>query len=132
MTARAETQRKRRGHNFWAPADLAAPVPAIYGSVATDARDKTIWLHYSSAAATGGWAEVDPTRASVQRMAQRALSPNGGRATHVGLRIAPEDFVLLEQAAERRGVDRSHFVREALAKAIAEELRCQEVSAEAS
>jgi len=64
-------------------------------------------------------------------MAQRPLSPVGEPTIKLAVRVLRGERNRIDQAAERRGVDRSRFVREALTKAVAEALGAEEV-AEAS
>src|SRR5512143_1530171 len=49
--------------------------------------------------------------ASVRRMAQKALSPQGGTAPRVSLRLDPKDLARLNRAAQQLGVDRSALLR---------------------
>lgn len=52
-------------------------------------------------------------------MAQKALSPKGGDAARLGVRLPLEEVDRLDRAAKRLGLGRSAFVRAALAAAIA-------------
>ncbi|MFI7026301.1 UvrD-helicase domain-containing protein [Micromonospora sp. NPDC049900] len=53
-----ETQRVRRGHAFYPPADL--PVPPLYATERQSPGDKTIFLHYFSPSSDWWLAEYDP------------------------------------------------------------------------
>jgi hypothetical protein len=57
-TRPAETQRQRRGHDFYPP--VASAIPALYGTEATPARGKVLHLHYFAAACDWWIAEYDP------------------------------------------------------------------------
>jgi len=48
-----ETQRRRRGHNFYPPQALRRKVPPLYGTEEVKAADKTVWIHYF------GWSNAD-------------------------------------------------------------------------
>ncbi|HKS98268.1 MAG TPA: UvrD-helicase domain-containing protein, partial [Rugosimonospora sp.] len=58
--ALTETQRERRGHDFYPPADLAASVPRLYATERQPAEDKTLHLHYFGGAIDVWLAEYDP------------------------------------------------------------------------
>ena len=44
-------------------------------------------------------------------MAQKPLSPEGGAAVHLGVRITPRQLARLDREAQRRGLGRSEYVR---------------------
>jgi len=54
----AETQRARRGHAFYPPADLG--VPELYGTEDQPTGDKTIYVHYFAGGCDWWIAEYDP------------------------------------------------------------------------
>jgi hypothetical protein len=59
-TRPAQTQRDRRGHDFYPDDQQAAAIPPLYGTEDTPTGDKVLHLHYV-AAACGWWiAEYDP------------------------------------------------------------------------
>jgi hypothetical protein len=57
----SETQRRRRGHDFYPPADILRTVPPLYGTDRQPAEDKTLYLHYFGGATDVWLAEYDPT-----------------------------------------------------------------------
>jgi hypothetical protein len=61
-------------------------------------------------------------------MAKQPLHPDGGTSPKIYARIPRNEIARIDQAAKRRGVDRSRFIREALAQV----LDAEEVSASAS
>ncbi|WP_418277536.1 DUF2958 domain-containing protein [Isoptericola jiangsuensis] len=56
-----ESQRLRRGHDFYPPAVLRAAVPPLYGTEDTPAADKVAHLHYFIGAADWWLVEADWT-----------------------------------------------------------------------
>lgn len=56
-----ETQRRRRGHAFYPPAKVAAPVPALYATEQQPAAEKTLYLHYFGGSYDCWLAEYDPS-----------------------------------------------------------------------
>jgi metal-responsive CopG/Arc/MetJ family transcriptional regulator len=61
-------------------------------------------------------------------MATRPLNPTGGDASIIKARMPDNEIRRLDRAVKRRGIDRSQFIREALAQV----LDAEEVSASAS
>jgi hypothetical protein len=59
-TRPADTQRARRGHDFYPPDHQAAAIPALYGTEDTPTGDKVLHLHYFAAACDWWIAEYDP------------------------------------------------------------------------
>jgi hypothetical protein len=55
-----ETQRRRRGHPFYPPADILATIPPLYGTEGQPAEDKTLCLHYFGGSHDIWLAEYDP------------------------------------------------------------------------
>ncbi|HUY98602.1 MAG TPA: DUF2958 domain-containing protein [Verrucomicrobiae bacterium] len=55
-----ETQRRRRGHNFYPPKAVAARIPRLYGTEDVSLADKVIHLHYFSPSCDWWIAELDP------------------------------------------------------------------------
>ena len=53
-----DSQRGQRGHDFLPPDKALSTIPGAYGSENVAAEDKTIWLHYFSAASDHYLAEV--------------------------------------------------------------------------
>lgn len=62
MTAPTETQRRRRGHDFYPPAAASANIPALYGTEDVEAPAKVIQLHYFMGGCDWWLAELDPER----------------------------------------------------------------------
>lgn len=60
VTKPVETQRRRRGHNFYPPKSILSKIPALYGTDGIPAEEKTIHLHYFGGAADWWIAEIDP------------------------------------------------------------------------
>jgi hypothetical protein len=54
-----ETQRRRRGHDFWPPADELARIPAFYATESRPIEDKVLWLHYFVGGCDWWVAELD-------------------------------------------------------------------------
>jgi hypothetical protein len=59
-TRPAETQRVRRGHDFYPDAEQATAIPPLYGTEDTPAAGKVLHLHYFAAACDWWIAEYDP------------------------------------------------------------------------
>jgi hypothetical protein len=59
-TRPADTQRDRRGHDFYPPTEQATAIPALYGTEDTAAGEKVLHLHYFAAACDWWIAEYDP------------------------------------------------------------------------
>jgi hypothetical protein len=57
-TRPAQTQRQRRGHDFYPP--VASAIPALYGTEDTPTREKVLHAHYFAAACDWWIAEYDP------------------------------------------------------------------------
>lgn len=53
-----DSQRAHRGHDFLPPGEALRKIPGAYGTEHMPAEDKTIWLHYFSAASDHYLAEV--------------------------------------------------------------------------
>lgn len=64
-------------------------------------------------------------------MAQRALTPEGGKGDHVGTRLPRGERDRVDGLARRRGLTRAEFVRAVLLDAVAAD-EPQEVAAQAS
>ena len=59
MTERQETQRQRRGHQFYPPESQMAEIPALYATEALRMPDKIIRLHYFLGSCDWWIAEID-------------------------------------------------------------------------
>jgi hypothetical protein len=59
-TRPADTQRERRGHDFYPDAEQAATIPPLYGTEDVPAAEKVLHLHYFAAACDWWIAEYDP------------------------------------------------------------------------
>ena len=59
-TRPADTQRDRRGYDFYPPTDQAAAIPPLYGTEGTPAGEKVLYLHYFAGACDWWIAEYDP------------------------------------------------------------------------
>ncbi|MDQ1677139.1 MAG: hypothetical protein QOC93_2283 [Actinomycetota bacterium] len=59
-TRPADTQRQRRGHDFYPPTTVAAAIPPLYGTEDTPTVDKVLHLRYFAAAGDWWIAEYDP------------------------------------------------------------------------
>jgi hypothetical protein len=59
-TRPADTQRDRRGHDFYPPTAVAAAIPPLYGTENTPAAEKVLRAHYMAAACDWWIAEYDP------------------------------------------------------------------------
>jgi hypothetical protein len=70
-TAPPETQRQRRGHDFWPPADELARIPVFYATESRPIEDKVLWLHYF----VGGcdWWVVELDHAAVEAFGYACL-----------------------------------------------------------
>ena len=55
----AETQRKRRGHDFYPPAESMATIPPLYGNESVALADQVIRLHYFGGACDWWLTEYD-------------------------------------------------------------------------
>lgn len=55
----AETQRRRRGHNFFPPKADLRKIPALYSTEGTHVDEKTVHLHYFSGAWDWFITEID-------------------------------------------------------------------------
>ena len=55
-----ETQRRRRGHTFYPPADLLRTMPPLYATERQPAEDKILHLHYFGGSTDVWLAEYDP------------------------------------------------------------------------
>jgi Ribbon-helix-helix protein, copG family len=64
-------------------------------------------------------------------MAQKPLSPEGGRAPFLRSRVAHADFDRLDRAARRLGLTRSEYVRSALLERLDRD-EAEEATAKAS
>jgi hypothetical protein len=59
-TRPADTQRDRRGHDFYPPTTVTAAIPPLYGTENVPVGDKVLHLHYFAAACDWWIAEYDP------------------------------------------------------------------------
>jgi hypothetical protein len=59
-TRPAQTQRQRRGHDFYPPDQQAAAIPRLYGTEDTAAGEKVLHLHYVAGGCDWWIAEYDP------------------------------------------------------------------------
>ncbi|MDQ1675044.1 MAG: hypothetical protein QOC93_188 [Actinomycetota bacterium] len=64
-TRPADTQRDRRGHDFYPPDSQAAAIPGLYGTEGTPAGEKVLHAHYFAAACDWWIAEYDPATGTV-------------------------------------------------------------------
>lgn len=80
-----ETQRKIRGHNFYAPKAILSKVPALGATEGTALEDKKVHLHYFTGGADWYIMEVDPSTGR----AFGFLNPNG-QGGHWGFVSLPD------------------------------------------
>lgn len=60
VTKFPETNKRRRGHNFYPPKSIASKIPALYGTEHLDGGDKVVHLHYFTGASDWYVVEYDP------------------------------------------------------------------------
>jgi hypothetical protein len=92
-----ETQRQRRGHDFYPPKADLAKVPALYATERTPAEDKIIRQHYFAGGSDWYVAELDPETGEAFGYAKQAAYPEGAEWGYVSL---PE----LEQVSAHHGL----------------------------
>jgi hypothetical protein len=80
-----ETQRRRRGHQFWPTKAVTDKIPALYGTESTSSEDKIVYAHYFSAGGDWWLTELDQESGEAYGYTKLAQFPEGAEWGYVDL-----------------------------------------------